>query len=153
MLLLKLMKGVSMQLSDKEKLIITKYAKMIGCDWFELSTDNAGNDCVFDKEEASMLPLCDGISNLNWYMPEVEDVYLNYRSYSIIEENSIIYILDKFGNKKIKSGFVIREFVKRFVNIEDMENQMTCEERDICLDLFHCARLERKQNRKINANE
>ncbi len=138
-----------MELNNLEKEIITKYAKVIDCKWFELSTKTNGDDCVFDKEEKIHIPLHEGIINLAWYMAEIEDIYLNDKSFTIVEEDSKIYILDKLNNKKLKSGLVIRLFASKFKSIEEMNNAMTSKEKAICMDIFHRARMQRKriQNR------
>ena len=140
-----------MKLSELEKEIITKYAKVVDCKWFELATKTNGDDCVFDKEEKIHIPLCEGIINLAWYMSEIEDVYLNDKSFAIIEENSKIYILDKLNNKKLKSGLVVRLFASKFRSIKELEQAMTSKERAICFDIFHRARMERKRKRNQNA--
>ena len=139
-----------MKLSELEKEIITKYAKVIDCKWFELSTKTNGDDCVFDKEEKIHIPLHEGIINLAWYMAEIEDVYLNDKSFAIVEENSKIYILDKLNNKKLKSGLVVRLFASKFRSIEEMNNAMTSKEKTICRNIFHIARMERKLIRNHN---
>lgn len=140
-----------MKLSELEKEIITKYAKVVDCKWFELSTKTNGDDCVFDKEEKIHIPLHEGIINLAWYMAEIEDIYLNDKSFTIVEEDSKIYILDKLNNKKLKSGLVIRLFASRFKSIEEMNNTMTSKEKAICMSIFHKARIERKRIRNKNS--
>lgn len=140
-----------MELSNQEKEILIKFAKIVGCEWFELSTDNNGKTCVFDIEEKIHIPLHEGIGNLSWYMAEIEDIYLNDKSFTIVEEDSKIYILDKLNNKKLKSGLVIRLFASKFKSIEEMEQAMTSEERAICRNIFHIARMERKRIRNKNS--
>jgi hypothetical protein len=140
-----------MKLSELEKEIITKYAKIVDCKWFELATKTNGDDCVFDKEEKIHIPLLEGIINLAWYMAEIEDIYLNDKSFTIVEEDSKIYILDKLNNKKLKSGLVIRLFASRFKSIEEMNNTMTSKEKAICMSIFHKARMERKRIRNKNS--
>ncbi|MBQ3493854.1 MAG: hypothetical protein IJA69_00390 [Clostridia bacterium] len=133
-----------MKLTQQEKQLLEKYAKIVECPWFEFAIDDYGNDCVFDKEENKKIELCEGIKLLEWYNGDIEDVFL-FEHCKIIQEQGNIYVFNSLTETKSKANKSVREFYQKY---GDNANELfSNEEKHACIELFSRARRHRKLNR------
>ncbi len=117
-------------LTELEKIAINKMAKAIDCDWFELSVDDYGDDCVYDKDENKKIKLEKGLVEMESYNLDV--VFFIDRAMSEFwtfkEINFKIRLSSECDNEIPKTKAMQKDFLSKFKTINEIKSIITKEE-------------------------
>ena len=125
---------VVMQLNLKEQNVMKKFADIVDCHWFELTTDDYGEICVFDKDENKKVELWEGIYQLFMYNSDV-GYLLDYEPcvFEFFEDsNGKIKMRDVVKGTVVKASKPIEDLIERYQTVDALNNLFTAEERKIC---------------------
>lgn len=128
-----------MKMTEKQKQALSKYAKLIECDWFEFAVDENGNDCVLDKECNKMIELRQGIEELKHYDFDLMYLLLPKKDVvEIVEIDSALYFHYPLIDKMSKVSSSVGRFLKKYP-LHIAETLLTHEEQEICCNIFDLA--------------
>ena len=125
-------------LTEKQKQAILNLAKVTDCQWFELSVDDYGEDCVLNTQQNKKYKLHQGFRELMLYNYDVAYFAIEKERMFIFEkdENQTIKQYDAFNKKYIIPNKSFEDLINRYPDVDKLNNLLTPEEREICKKLY-----------------
>jgi len=136
-----------MEMNEERWDLLEKFAELIGCNWFSLYRDEETDEYqVFDTEQKKFYGLWEGIIEMYHYNFDVAYMLTTNPCYIVFkhdDELNSICLYDRYTGKKIKASVGHEKFMKGRT-VEELNNILTSNEREMCRDIIDYAkRIER----------
>ena len=126
-----------MKLSENDKKLIEKLAKIMNCKWFEFAVDDYGETCVINNITNKKYKLLDGLYKLEGYNSDVMSLISTHcKTEFIQDEAGNIKLYNLMSEEEKDLNIALEELASRYPTIEQLNNLFSTEEKERCEQIF-----------------